>query len=353
MLKLQDNLFNARQSRDQSKLKLWRYVGLMLTYRCSAACRFCYYSCGPQASGLMPVDTAIQSWEGLVRLAGKSAKVHITGGEPFLYFDRLAETLKQASRLGLTPLDSIETNAGTWNSPGELTDQLRFLDDCGLDRLKVSWDAFHEEFIEVDKVRQFIRIAREVLGPERVLVRWEKHLTQPTGIQKQSSENKKAILLAALAADSCRFTGRAAEELAPLVAQHPVESLRLRDCKQALLGSKGVHIDPHGNVFNGQCSGMIVGNINQTPLDVLWRRFEPDRAVFFGILYEKGPFGLLEKAQGEGYCPQEKYASQCHLCSDIRRFFFDKRLHSAIIGPHDCYGIHNRPAGGCPWPVAE
>jgi hypothetical protein len=142
----------------------------------------------------------------------------------------MAEILKQASQLALTPLDLIETNAGIWNSPGELTDQLRFLDDCGLDRLKVSWDAFHEEFIEVEKVRQFIRIARGVLGPERVLVRWEKHLTQPTGVQKQSSENKKAILLAALAADSCRFTGRAAEVLAPLVAQHPVEDFRVRNC---------------------------------------------------------------------------------------------------------------------------
>ena len=353
MFQLQDNLFNTRQSRDQSKLKLWRYAGLMLTYRCSAACRFCYYYCSPQSSGLMSVDTAIQSWEGLVRLAGESAKVHITGGEPFLYFDRMAQILKQASRLGLTPLDSIETNAGTWSSPGELADQLRFLDDCGLDRLKISWDAFHEEFIEIDKVRRFIHIAREVLGTHRVLVRWEKHLTQPTGIQEQGSEDKKTILLAALAADSCRFTGRAAEALAPLVAQYPAADFRGQNCQKALLGSKGVHIDPNGNVFNGQCSGIVVGNVNQTPLDVLWQSFEPDRAEFLKILYEKGPFGLLEQAKSDGYCQRDKYASKCHLCSDIRRFFFDKGTYSTIIGPHDCYGNHNSQAGGGLWPVVE
>ena len=353
MLKLQDNLFNARRSRDQSKLKLWRYAGLMLTYRCSAACRFCYYYCNPQASGLMPVDMAIQSWEGLIRLAGEDAKVHITGGEPFLYFDRLAQICEQASRLGLTPLDSIETNAGTWSNPAELTDQLRFLDNCGLNRLKISWDAFHEEFIEIDKVRQFIRIARDVLGPRRVLVRWEKHLTQPTGIRKQDPDDKKTILLAALAADSCRFTGRAAEEIAPLVAQHPAGDFQDQNCQKALLGSKGVHIDPNGNVFNGQCSGMIVGNVNQTPLDVLWRLFEPDRSVFWNILYEKGPLGLLSQAQSDGFRPRDKYASKCHLCTDIRCFFFDKGRYSTIIGPHDCYGNYNSRTGGSLWPVAE
>ena len=341
MVELQDNLFNTRRSRDQSKLKLWRYAGLMLTYQCSAACRFCYYYCSPKASGLMSVDTAIQSWEGLIRLAGDSAKVHITGGEPFLYFDRMAQILKQASRLGLTPLDTIETNAGAWNSPTELTDQLRFLDDCGLDRLKVSWDTFHEEFIEIDKVRRFIHIARDVLGPGRVLVRWEKHLDTPTGIRQQEETKKQSILLAALVSDSCRFTGRAAEDLAPLVAQHPAEHFRGRNCQNALLGSKGVHIDPDGNVFNGQCSGMIVGNVNQPPLDVLWRLFEPDLADFWKILFEKGPFGLLERAQANGFRPREKYASKCHLCTDIRRFFFDKQTYSTIIGPHDCYGHHN------------
>jgi len=338
MLKLKDNLFNARRQRDQSKLKLWRYAGLMLTYRCSAACRFCYYYCSPQAGGLMSVDTAIQSWQGLVRIAGEYARVHITGGEPFLYFERLAEILEQASRLGLTPLDSIETNAGVWSSDNELKNQLRFLDHCGLDRLKVSWDAFHEEFIETEKVRNFIRIAREILGPHRVLVRWEKHLDAPANPKKQDVTQKQSALLAAMESDSCRFTGRAAEELAPLIAKRPADDFRGLQCQKALLGSKGVHIDPHGNVFNGQCSGMIVGNVNDTPLNELWRTFEPDRADFWRILYEKGPFGFLAAARENGFRPRDAYASKCHLCTDIRRFFFDKAIYSTIIGPNDCYG---------------
>jgi MoaA/NifB/PqqE/SkfB family radical SAM enzyme len=338
MLQLQDNLFNARQSRHQPKLKLWRYAGLMLTYRCPAACRFCYYCCGPEAGGLMSVDTAIRSWEGLVRIAGAAAKVHMTGGEPFLYFDRLADICQQAHRLGLTPVDSIETNAGVWNSPAELKEQLRLLDGFGLGRLKISWDAFHEEYIAVDRVRAFVSIARSVLGSDRVLVRWEKYLDNPTGIRQQEKEQKQALFLEALEADSCRFTGRAAEQLAPLAARSEPGDFRGRHCQNALLGSKGVHIDPYGNVFNGQCSGMVVGNVEQTPLDVLWKTFEPDRLEFWRTLYYDGPFGMAAPAQQEGFRVRDRYASQCHFCTDIRRFFFDNKIYSTIIAPCDCYG---------------
>lgn len=286
----------------------------------------------------MSVDTAIQSWEGLVRIAGDTAKVHITGGEPFLHFDRLTQILEQAHQLGLTPVDNIETNAGVWSSTSDLKDRLRFLDHIGLGRLKISWDAFHEEYIDIERVREFVSVARSILGPQRVLVRWEKHLDNPTGVQQQEERQKQSILLAALAADSCRLTGRAAEDLAPLVAQHEAGAFQNRHCQSALLGSKGVHIDPYGNVFNGQCSGMVVGNVDQTPLDVLWKTFEPDKLEFWRTLYRDGPFGLLKYAENAGFKVQNRYASKCHLCTDIRRFFFDNKVYSTIIAPSDCYG---------------
>jgi MoaA/NifB/PqqE/SkfB family radical SAM enzyme len=341
MLTLQDNLFNARQQRHQPKLKRWKYAGLMLTYQCSAACRFCYYYCSPQAKGLMPLDTAIRSWQGLVRIAGNRARVHITGGEPFLYFDRMAQICKTAQQLGLSPVDSIETNADVWENAAELADKLRFLDACGLNRVKVSWDVFHEEFVDVEKVRQFVRISRQILGPDRVLVRWEKHLTNPSGIRGLSENEKRAALLQALASDPCRFTGRAARELASWVAGDQPEVFRSQCCRNALLGAKGVHIDPYGNVFNGQCSGMIVGNVNRTALDALWTSFEPDRKDFWRTLYEKGPWGLLKSGPCRDFHLSKAYASKCHLCSDIRRFFFDKGNDSMIIGPKDCYGRYD------------
>lgn len=338
MYDLSDNLFNRRQERQQPKLKLWRYAGLMLTYRCTAACRFCYYSCSPRAGGLMSVDTAIGAWEGLVRIAGHEAQVHITGGEPFLYFDRLTEILDQAQRSGLTGLDSVETNADWGKSETEISDKLKRLDSLGMNRLKISWDPFHEEFIDIQSVRRLLSVAQKVLGAQRVLVRWQRYLDFPSGIREKTEQDKQIILHNALTSEPCRFTGRAGEALAQSAAGHPAEYFQNKTCRNALLSAKGVHIDPYGNVFNGQCSGIVIGTIAQNPLDTLWSTWQPDRDDFWHILYHQGPYGLLEEACRRGYVIHPKYASKCHLCTDIRRFFFDKALYSPIINPEDCYG---------------
>ena len=287
----------------------------------------------------MSVDTAIGAWEGLIRIAGDDARIHITGGEPFLYFERLVEILRQAHQLGLIGMDSVETNA-YWGeeSEKEIAEKIKLLNSLGLSRLKISWDPFHEEFIDLESVRKLYQIAQKILGDQRVLIRWQQYLDNPSGIQKMSETDKKVVLKNALAAEPCRFTGRAAESLAPLAAQYPEQSFKGHSCQNALLAAKGIHIDPYGNVFNGQCSGMVIGNITQKPLDTLWNLWQPNRDDFWDILYHDGPFGFIEQAGQLGYVTLEKYASKCHLCTDIRRFFFDKRLYSPIITPMDCYG---------------
>ena len=286
----------------------------------------------------MSVSTAIEAWEGLVRIAGEQAKVHITGGEPFLYFERLSEILKQAHQLKLGGLDSVETNADWGDNEHDISEKLKFLDAVGLNRLKISWDPFHEEFVEIESVQQLYTIARKVLGPKRVLIRWEHYLDHPSGIRSKNESEKYIILKDALKSDPCRFTGRAATMLGESAAQYPAVYFQPHQCQNALLSAKGVHIDPYGNVFNGQCSGMVIGNITREPLDALWKTWQPDIDDFWKILYHSGPYGFIDQAGGMGYPLREKYASKCHLCTDIRRFFFDKGLYSPIITPRDCYG---------------
>lgn len=337
MLSIQDNCFNAGQERHQSKLKLWRYAGLMLTYRCNAACRFCYYYCRPQAGGLMSPDLAVKVWAGLERISGTAAKVHLTGGEPFLYPDRLIEICKKAKEAGLKPADFVETNAGLYQDETEIVNQLKALDACGLKRLKISWDVFHEEFVDIDVVRRYIDIARDIMGAQRVLVRWEKDLQLPSGIKTLAEAQKQDVFRQAVTSDHCRFTGRAAEALGDLVEGYPIEHFCGCHCQNALLGSKGVHIDPYGNVFNGQCSGMAVGNVNDLELDDIWRAFNPAADDFWSTLYHEGPYGFVPNAKRAGYQPLARYASKCHLCSHIRRFFFDTGQYPSIITPSDCY----------------
>ncbi len=337
MLKLSDNIYNRQLLRNKPKFKIWRSAGLLLTYKCNCACRFCYYRCSPDKNGLIPVDTAISAWQSLRTLAGDNARVHLTGGEPFLYWERLLQILKQGRKQGLGKVDLIETN-GFWATDEKSTSKrIETLDKLGMHRLKISVDPFHQEFIDIKPVRILAEVAREVLGSERVLVRWRKYLDTPVDMKFMSPCNLWQQHLQAIQEYPCRFTGKAAGRLAELVAAEPVQVFESVNCKTNFLGAKGVHIDPFGNVFSSTCSGIIVGNINKTPLEEIWKEFHPENSAFINILFSDGPYGLLERAMELGYKKAKVYADKCHLCTSIRQFFFDKNVRIDEIGPVECY----------------
>jgi len=359
MIELSENIYNSRTTRSEPKFKLWRSAGLMLTYKCNCACEFCYYNCSPDKGGLMPVDTAINAWQSLKILAGDNAKIHITGGEPFLYWDHLQEILDQAQKQNLGKVDLIETN-GFWATSEKIIRQrLKRLDELGMNRFKVSTDPFHQQYVDAELVRRLSDIAVDILGPERVLVRWQKYLDNPIDMKNLSPAELEQQYLNAIKDYPCRFTGRAGGNLAelaassklvsrasrPRIAGKPVPSIaegmpatRYKDtCRTSFLGAKGVHIDPIGNVFSGTCSGIIFGNINQTPLEDIWKQFDPWRNDLIGTLFNKGPYGLLAEAEKKGYERAECYAGKCHLCTSIRQFFFDNGLEKTIVGPAECY----------------
>jgi len=353
MLGLSENIYNQGLARSEPKFKLWRSAGLMLTYQCNAACEFCYYHCSPRKGGLMPVETCLGAWRSLQVLAGTEAKIHLTGGEPFLYWEHLVEILQEGKRQVLGPVDLVETN-GFWATEEQLVaDRLNTLIELGVQRLKISIDPFHQEYVDIEPARRLAEAAKKTWGPDRVLVRWEKYLAHlKSEISDTRATQRERVYLEAYRDYPFRLTGRAAERLAQLVmddrarivgkespdsAVHHPSSIIHRPCLPGFLGAKGVHIDPYGNVFSGVCSGIILGNIRQTPLEEIWRTFHPQHTKFIGTLCEKGPHGLLEEARAIGYRELPAYASKCHLCTHLRQFFFEKGLYPTVLGPADCY----------------
>ncbi|MBN2136199.1 MAG: radical SAM protein [Sedimentisphaerales bacterium] len=337
MTDLSENIYNRQLSRDEPKLKLWRSAGLLLTYKCNCACAFCYYNCGPDKGGLMAVKTAIGAWRSLKVLAGDSARIHLTGGEPFLYWERLVEILEEAKQEGLGGCDMVETNGFWAASEKTAVERLNTLDELGVRRLKISTDPFHQEYVDVELVRQLAQIAREILGPERVLVRWEKYLKDPVGTTGLSTDQRSSKLADAMQDYHCRFTGRAASELGPAAESESIESIASMNCSSDFLSAKGVHIDPYGNVFSGTCSGIIIGNVKAKPLEEIWKQFEPAGNGVIAALFRHGPAGLLDKAVSLGYEKRERYASKCHLCTSIRQFLFDNGVEDSVVGPGECY----------------
>lgn len=335
MLDLSDNAYNRSRARNESKFKLWRSAGLLLTYQCNAACEFCYYHCTPEKGGLMPVELCLVAWRSLRTLAGDAAKIHLTGGEPFLYWDHLVTILAEGQRQNLGPVDLLETNGFWARSDALVYERLQRLIDLGVQRLKISVDPFHQEFVPLPPVRRLAVLAREMFGPDRVLVRWEKYLDADETVAVAGDCD--TVYLDTYRDYPCRFTGRAADHLASLLASKPAEAFADSNCLADFLGAKGVHIDPYGNVFSGTCSGIIVGNINEMPLETMWRRFDPERNVLIKTLCEQGPYGLLERAESLGYERLDAYAGKCHLCTHLRQFLLENEAEARVVGPPDCY----------------
>ncbi len=337
MLQLSDNIYNKNIARDKPKFKVWRSAGLLLTYKCNNSCEFCYYNCSPQKGGLMSEDIFIGSWQSLKTIAGPDAKIHITGGEPFLYFDYLCELLETAQKQNLGQADCIETNAFWADSDIIIKQRLKALDMLGMHKLKISCDPFHQEFVDVELVKRLAKIAADTLGPSRILIRWQKYLDNPADAKNLPAEQRNRLFISSLKDYPCRFTGKAAGKIAELIAQEPAEEIKNSNCKQSFLDAKGVHIDPYGNVFSGTCSGIIFGNITQTPLEKIWQQFHPSNNKIIETLFNLGPAGLLKEAQKQGFNSQNLYADKCHLCTTLRQFFFNKGLYKSTIGPADCY----------------
>ncbi len=346
MFELPENIYNKQVARHEPKFRLWRSAGLLLTYKCNCSCEFCYYNCSPDKNWLMPIDTALNSWRSLKILAGDSAKIHITGGEPFLYWKHLLQILEEAEKQNLGKVDLIETN-GFWATNETIARQrIKILDDLGMLRLKISTDPFHQEYVDIEPVRLLTDIATETLGSNRVLVRWMKYLESPVEMMGPSFAKRKQQYIKAINDYRCRFTGRAGRELAELVARTPIEALALVNCKSDFLAAKGVHIDPFGNVFSSTCSGIIIGNVNKKPLEDIWKQFHPTKNDFINTLFSFGPAGLLDKATKLGYKAADIYASKCHLCTSIRQFYLDNGIEKPIIGPKECYHQDNESSIG-------
>jgi MoaA/NifB/PqqE/SkfB family radical SAM enzyme len=356
-MNLSQNVYNQTICVTEPKFKIWRNAGLLLTYKCNAKCELCYYNCSPKQDGLMPVEMAIAAWQSLKELAGDSAKVHITGGEPFLYWEHLVEILRESKKHNFGPVDMIETNGFWATDEGIVNSRLKILDELGMSRLKISCDPFHQEYVDIEPVRRLVKTAKEILGPKRVLVRWEKYLDRPltklTAEHAETAEKNNSLISANSAVSAvnhrekryvealkdypCRFTGRAAGALAETISSQTIEQIAAKNCKGAFLDAKGVHIDSFGNIFSGTCSGIIVGNVTKQSLAEIWRNWKPGNDEIIETLFRSGPAGLLDEVMKLGYKPKELYAGKCHLCSSIRRFLFDKGLYKSTIGPAECY----------------
>lgn len=335
-------------------VKHWTFAGLLLTYWCNARCASCYVCSSPSSRTDMSTEAGLAFWAGLQSACPHGCRIHIGGGEPFGRWETLIELARRGRREGLGALEAVETNAFWATDERIVRDRLAALDEAGLRRLTISADPYHQQFVPIERVRLTARMGGEMLGPNRVRVRWRDWAAQGFDTDRLTPLQRREVFAAYARKGRDRPAGRAAEELADFLPLRPAAAFADNPCKQQLLRSRHVHIDGQGLVCPGTCAGIILGRASDcASIRRIWRhlaeRFaDKDDAAeaealadgnldAVEILARAGPVGLMTAARGRGYGPRTGYAGKCHLCWDVRRWLFENRYFREQLGPARVY----------------
>ena len=151
-------------------LKNLNKIEFVVTYACTGKCNHCsegdHTSCGERIDPQIAADAVRK-----IAAEYDIKTVMTCGGEPLLYTDAVYEITKTATELNI-PKRQVITN-GYFSKNGDMIREVaKRLAACGVNDLLLSVDAFHQETIPLDVVRQFASEAKACDIPIRLQPAW-------------------------------------------------------------------------------------------------------------------------------------------------------------------------------------
>jgi len=279
-------------------------LGILLWNKCNATCKHCAVDSSPFERYSMTNDQIFKAIDSSFYDCS-TPSIGLSGGEAFINYERLKQIIKYATDKGARV--SVNSN-GFWGKSIEKAREIvRELKQLKLSQLVISIDEFHEEFINAD-------------SPINVIIACKyEHLE--VRLQYVSVKNGKR-LTDLLSVHGDRLLNIECREI-PLHpvgrgAQYSREYLFLeRGIPMGLCPSAILSISAKGNIIPccntaGHLPALKIGDINTDSLQDVDFEFKND--PLFIILCRFGPQALIEKAKEHGYCLDDGYIDQCHLC---------------------------------------
>jgi len=308
-------------------VKTLQHGGIMVNYKCNAACRHCLYSCSP-TRGEGYVDEATAKAICTLLDKGRCGSVHIGGGEPFLDFDGLLMVIRKLKEAGVT-LDYIETNAQWAAEASEMKETRRKL-ECllaeGADTLCISVDPYHAEYVPYGAPLALAQLCDKT-GMNYFL--WKREFLHTLSRIDSKKTHSRAEMEKAFSRDYINNTaklygigygGRALNIEREFGSLLPVESFTGENAPCRNLISTGhFHVDMFGYFIPPRCTGIRI------PLSEVVDGIPEGKYPAFEALYSGGVTALFELARRHGFSANtEGYPSKCALCFHLRHFLSDK-----------------------------
>ena len=151
-------------------LKNLEKIEFVVTYACTGRCKHCsegdHTSCGERIDPVIAADAVRQI------AAEYDIKTVMTfGGEPLLHTEAVYAIMSVAKELNI-PKRQIITNGYFSKNADKIREVAEQLAECGVNDLLLSVDAFHQETIPLDVVKQFSAEAKKYGIPIRLQPAW-------------------------------------------------------------------------------------------------------------------------------------------------------------------------------------
>ena len=151
-------------------LKNLNKIEFVVTYACTGRCKHCsegdHTSCGERIDPQIAADAVRKI------VAEYDIKTVMTfGGEPLLYTDAVYAIMTAAKELNI-PKRQVITNGYFSMNVDKIREVAERLAVCGVNDLLLSVDAFHQETISLDVVKQFATEAKKCGIPIRLQPAW-------------------------------------------------------------------------------------------------------------------------------------------------------------------------------------
>lgn len=269
---------------------------------------------------------------------GLNHGLHFTGGEPFMNFNLLLESIGMAHDLGI-PSIFVETNC-FWCTDDETTrDKLKRLKDSGSKGILISANPFVIEQTPFERTQRANRIGREVFG-RNVLLYQELFYSQFEKLGFRGALPFQEYLKSH--SESLRYAelipmGRAVHQLGYLFRNYPAKTFGGLSCKEELTRDWHVHVDNYCNYVPGYCGGISLGDarnlhafcnegVDLEEHPILHALITNLRALYEFAVKE---FNYQERIEG--------YISKCHLCLDIREHTIKEGGDFGELEPKELY----------------
>jgi len=317
--------------------------GLILSYKCSAACRHCIYACSQKWDANWISQEDMESI--LSQLSGKILSsphgprtislnygLHFTGGEPFLNFELLCKAVEIADRFNI-PSTFVETNCFWAVDDTSTKEKLKLLKKKGLRGIMISVNPFYLEYVPFDRTERAVRTSLDIFG-NNVAVYQPEYYKRFRGwgikgkvpfedymkLEKQEDflRNIEFLLMG-------RAPYKLRDTLQQYIPKYTAEQFFKEPCVPSFLRPLHNHFDNFGNYIPGFCGGISFGDCRE--LDrLLEKGIDTEQYPVLGYLMDGNLHGLFILAQEMGYREsRDGYFSKCHVCMDIRKYLSQRK----------------------------